>query len=699
MKKLLFIVIAIILAGNIQAQAPQKFSYQAVIRNASNQLIGNQSIGLRVSILQGSSVGNAIFSELHAPITNNNGLISIEIGGGSPLTGSISSIDWANGPFFIQTETDIDGGNNYTITATSQLMSVPYALYAVNSGSSIPGPQGAQGPIGQTGPQGPQGLTGQAGSTGPQGPIGLTGSQGLPGATGPQGEQGPIGLTGPAGLQGPQGLTGAIGPQGEQGSIGLTGPAGPQGLTGAQGSQGPQGLTGATGPQGAQGSTGPQGPIGLTGPQGIIGATGPQGPIGLTGATGPQGPIGLTGATGPQGAQGSTGLTGATGPEGPIGLTGPTGATGANGKNSLVKTTNELAGATCPAGGVKMEYGVDANSNGILDLSEVNNILTKYVCNGSVGVQGPQGNGFSNGTVSNQIMYWNGTEWVTLNPGNNGQLLSLCDNSLTWTTGGICPGIVSSLDCSNSINFGTLITGILSNNSGCIIPYNGGNGGPYSSQSVISTGVTGLTALIEAGNFANGSDSLTITITGTPESIGIANFSINIGGQICTLSRTVGASLTIGDSFGGGKVAYIFQEGDPGFVLGEVHGLIAAISDQVAAWRNTSNQTTNAIGTALGTGMSNTNTIISIQNLPGGYAAKICRDYNGGGYTDWYLPSRDELNLLYQNKLSIGDFIGIFYWSSSEADNSNAWYQNFGNGSQSNTSKNNPFNIRAIRNF
>jgi hypothetical protein len=216
------------------SQAPQKFSYQAVIRNVSNQLIGNQSIGLRVSILQGSAAGNPIFSELHAPVTNSNGLITIEIGGGSPLTGSISSINWANGPFFIQTETDIDGGNNYTITATSQLMSVPYALYALNSGSSIPGPQGEQGPIGQTGPQGPQGLTG---ASGPSGAAGLQGPQGLTGLTGATGAQGPIGLTGP------QGLTGATGPQG------------PIGLTGAAGPQGPQGLTGETGAQGEQGNS------------------------------------------------------------------------------------------------------------------------------------------------------------------------------------------------------------------------------------------------------------------------------------------------------------------------------------------------------------------------------------------------------------------------------------------------------------
>ncbi len=269
MKKTLHVLVTglLILIWNIAfAQAPQKFSYQAVIRNASNQLIGNQIVGLKVSILQGSTSGNTVFSELHAPITNSNGLISIEIGGGSPLNGNISSIDWANGPFFIQTETDVDGGNNYTITATSQLMSVPYALYALNSGSSIPGPQGAQGPTG---------LTGATGPAGAQGPIGLTGPAG---ATGAQGDQGLIGLTGP------QGLTGATGPQGVQGPIGLTGPVG---------ATGPQGPIGLTGPQG------PAGPQGATGSQGLTGLTGPQGPAGQNGATGPQGPIG------PQGPQGN----------------------------------------------------------------------------------------------------------------------------------------------------------------------------------------------------------------------------------------------------------------------------------------------------------------------------------------------------------------------------------------------------------
>jgi hypothetical protein len=188
--------------------------------------------------------------------------VSIEIGGGNIVSGDFATINWANGPYFLKTETDPTGGTNYTINGTSQLLSVPYAMYAANSGSSIPGPQGPQGPVGNdgaTGPQGPIGLTGPAGATGPQGPIGVTGPAG---ATGPQG---PIGLTGPAGATGPQGSAGAVGPQGPIGLTGATGPQGPAGATGAQGPSGPQGNTGATGAIGPQGTQGPQGPQGPTG--------------------------------------------------------------------------------------------------------------------------------------------------------------------------------------------------------------------------------------------------------------------------------------------------------------------------------------------------------------------------------------------------------------------------------------------------
>jgi hypothetical protein len=110
-------------------------SYQAVIRDNSNALVTNQIVGMQISILQGSANGTAVYAETQTPTTNTNGLVSIEIGGGTVVSGNFSTIDWANGPYFMKTETDPAGGTNYTITGTSQLLSVPYAMYAANSGS------------------------------------------------------------------------------------------------------------------------------------------------------------------------------------------------------------------------------------------------------------------------------------------------------------------------------------------------------------------------------------------------------------------------------------------------------------------------------------------------------------------------------------------------------------------------------------
>ncbi len=119
---------------NISAQAPNKMSYQAVVRDANNTLVKNQAVGVQISILQGNATGTSVYSETHAPSTNDNGLFSIEIGGGSS-SDDFSTIDWSDGPYFIKSETDPTGGTNYTITGTSQLMSVPYAFHAKNTDS------------------------------------------------------------------------------------------------------------------------------------------------------------------------------------------------------------------------------------------------------------------------------------------------------------------------------------------------------------------------------------------------------------------------------------------------------------------------------------------------------------------------------------------------------------------------------------
>lgn len=142
MNKLYTIAIALLISLCVFAQVPEKMSYQAVIRNASNNLVTSTAVAMQISILRGSTSGTAVYVETQTPTTNANGLVSIELGSGTVVSGNFSNINWANGPYFVKTETDPDGatgGISYTIAGTSQLLSVPYALYAANAGTAVVG--------------------------------------------------------------------------------------------------------------------------------------------------------------------------------------------------------------------------------------------------------------------------------------------------------------------------------------------------------------------------------------------------------------------------------------------------------------------------------------------------------------------------------------------------------------------------------
>lgn len=148
-KYLLSLLIILLTTIDSLAQSPEGFSYQAVIRDATNSLVSNQNISIRLSINQSSIDGTGVYSETFLTTTNVNGLINLMVGSGT-TTDDFSIIDWLNGPYFLEVAVDLSGGTSFLILNVSQLMSVPYAQYAKSSGTGA-GPQGPQGPQGPAG--------------------------------------------------------------------------------------------------------------------------------------------------------------------------------------------------------------------------------------------------------------------------------------------------------------------------------------------------------------------------------------------------------------------------------------------------------------------------------------------------------------------------------------------------------------------
>jgi len=377
-KAILIFSICLTIFFTVKAQAPQGFNYQAVARNNSGVAITNQAVGLKISLRQGTATGTITYSETHTVTSGNTGLLNLVVGEGTVVSGTFNSIDWSAGPYFIEISMDVTGGTSYILMGTQQLMSVPYALYAANGGTTgAQGATGSTGPVGATGDQGVIGVTGAMGSTGITGETGImgaTGNIGITGSTGSTGSTGDTGITGPTGdryattsatpmnVSAPStaliftvetGLAYSIGQEviiafsstqqmagtitnynsgtgvmdvtvtTSMGSGALLQPWSVN-LNGAPGPAGPVGVTGNNGSNGSTGATGAAGSNGANGTDGVTGATGTNGTNGAIGVTG------ATGTNGNNGINGSTGATGNTGSAGTNGNTGSTGATGAD---------------------------------------------------------------------------------------------------------------------------------------------------------------------------------------------------------------------------------------------------------------------------------------------------------------------------------------------------------------------------------
>ncbi len=295
--------------------------------------------------------------------------------------------------------------------------------------------------------------------------------------------------------------------------------------------------------------------------------------------------------------------------------------------------------------------------------------------------------------LAGDMAYYNGTSWVSVSGGGNGQTLVYCNGVPTW--GGCLPILTS--NAMSGISFTTASGGgNVSNDGGTPITARGVCWSTSPNPTVANSKTTDGTGM---GTY---SSNLTNLISNTlyyarayaSNSVGTA-----YGNEInfTTASTTLPA---IGSSYLGGKLAYILQPGDPGYDVNVSHGLIAAPSDQSTGiqWYNGCNLTTGTTSTTIGTGNANTNAIVAVQGA-GSYAAKLCYDLVLNGYSDWYLPSKDELNKLYLYKNSIGGFTPPNYWSSTEYSAIDAWSQYFGDGSQANENKGTTRSVRAVRVF
>lgn len=136
--KLFILSMCLFAALCLQAQEkmPQAISYQAVARDAQGKVIAAQTIGVKVEILKGSASGEVVFSETHNPTSSRTGTVNLLIGQGSPVTGEFAAIDWGGDTYYLQLSMDVAGGSNYLLVSTTQMLPVPYALYAAKAGSA-----------------------------------------------------------------------------------------------------------------------------------------------------------------------------------------------------------------------------------------------------------------------------------------------------------------------------------------------------------------------------------------------------------------------------------------------------------------------------------------------------------------------------------------------------------------------------------
>jgi hypothetical protein len=657
--------LALLFAGAAFSQTPQRINYQSVVRSTTGEVLQNQTIGLRISILQGSDTGPAVFAETHTPTTNNYGLINVQIGSGTNLGPQLNSINWGANVYYIAVQIDPNGGTSYSILSTSQLVSVPYALHAktveqnddadadpaneFNTGASLSG-QTLQ-------------ITDNGGTLS----VDLSSLE-CDADCDPTNEIQTITKVG--------------------GIITLSGGGGAvtDDVNDADANPTNELITNVT----------------------LSGTT-----LNIFDAAGAHS-VSLASITGADGSATnelnmSANLTGNT-----LNIIDAGGTISVN-LSSLINDAdanpnNELnTGASLTVGNILQitDAGgtISVNLSSLLndaDASTTNEINTAINLTGTTLSISDGG-----GTLSvNLASLQDGVNDADADPSNEIQTLSLVGSNLT-ISGGNTITLGSGTDSQNLTVLGNTLS--ITNGNTVVLP--GATDTDDQTLSVLGNNLTivdgntvalpqqtltlvGSNLSISGGNTVVlpgvvDTDDQTLSIVGNNLTIANGN-TVVLPGGVDTDDQTlsiVGANLTIadgntialpvqthfvGEHFGGGIIVWVDSTGQ--------HGLICAYADVAGTFLFQGVNSANLIATSKTDGSVNTAALVVGAGAP--YPAAVAADgYAGGGFTDWYLPSIYELEMLMQSNYVLGNFAlsygsTLFYWSSSQdatAAGINAW--------------------------